>query len=308
MNLSNFLYRQKQKIKYHLAKDEISQLVAEINRFEELILLGENRFKLKSVNIEFPNKYLFLLRRYNDLVFLIWQRNSYFEVRETDLIYNTNNLKLSVKTAEELFIIKEVYFNQIYNIKLSKHFNLIDVGMNVGFTSLYFAHRDDVRKIYSYEPFGTTFQDAQRNFELNQSIQSKIQSQNIGLGLENEEIQVNYSKDLKGKNTSKFNRDNLNKNFDSFTTIKIVNGRDEIEKITSSKSHENFVVKLDCEGAEFDIFRSFGENRFPDNIDAFMIEWHKNEPDALIEKLLNDNFKVHCTSESKDIGFILAIR
>ncbi|PTB96656.1 hypothetical protein C9994_06365 [Marivirga lumbricoides] len=307
MSFSKFIYRQKQKIKYHTAKTYIDRLISEINRNDEQVELTEDTFNIKDFDFNFPNKYLFLLKRYNDLVFLTRQDNSAFQLIDEKLVYEINNLKLFIKTAEELYIIREVFFHEIYNISLGKPFMVIDIGMNVGYTSLYFANRNDVQKVYSYEPFKMTYDDAQENFELNNQIQAKVQRQNVGLGLKNEAIEVEYSTELKGKNNTQ-NLDLLKSKSQYHESINLINGRNEIEKVITENISNEFVLKLDCEGAEFDIFNSFGMGSFPENIIAFMIEWHKNDPQPLIDKLLSNNFKVHCTSNSSEIGYILAMR
>ncbi|WP_340153595.1 FkbM family methyltransferase [uncultured Marivirga sp.] len=307
MSISNFIYRQKQKIKYHFAITDHERLVAEINRNDRLIEFRENSFKLKEAEFIFPIEYLFLLERYDDLVFLLSQSNGSFQLIGNQLVFKFNNLKLFIKTSEELFIIKEVFYKQIYNINLGSTFNIIDVGMNVGFTSLYFANRDDVQKVYSYEPFKTTFKDAQENFELNKEIEEKIERKNIGLGLDSKVIKVNYSNNLKGKNTTS-NVTNLQSESLDCATIELVKASDEINALVSSNRNQLFVIKLDCEGAEFDIFKSFGDQNISEKIVAFMIEWHRNKPQLLIEKLIHNNFKVHCTTDSKEIGFIVAVR
>ncbi|MFT4803152.1 MAG: FkbM family methyltransferase [Sediminicola sp.] len=307
MGIFEFVYRQKQRIKYHIAPNDISRLLAEINRNIKLIELNGNNFRLKGFEFQFPKQYLFLLNRYDDLLFILKQNNKSFTLINNKLVFEFDDLRMNITTAEELYIIKEVFYHKIYNINFGKSFSVIDVGMNVGFTSLYFANRIDVNQVFGFEPFKLTFIDAEENFRLNSKAQEKIVRRNVGLGLKNEIIAVEYSSELKGKNISKADRNSGNGGKE-LTSINLLNAKKEIEKIVSRDISKNFVIKLDCEGAEFDIFNTFSSKSIPQNVIAFMIEWHNQYPTPIIEKLISNNFKLHCTSNKNEIGYIIALR
>ena len=63
--------------------------------------------------------------------------------------------------------------------------------MNIGAVSLYFASKEWVSKVYGFEPFPDTFQQALDNFELNDiHIKRKLYPMNVALSDKEEDIEV----------------------------------------------------------------------------------------------------------------------
>lgn len=69
------------------------------------------------------------------------------------------------------------------------------------------------------------------------------------------------------------------------------------------------VVKIDCEGSEYDIVRSLNEKSLLADLDFIMIEWHIDGPDELIWLLNKSRFSCFSfNSHRKDVGMIYAVR
>ena len=91
-------------------------------------------------------------------------------------------LQLYIETPEEFFIIKEVFIEKDYNLLSQESFVVFDIGMNIGISSLFFGLKNNVDKIYSFEPVVPTYDQALHNLELNPSYSNKIDAFNFGLG------------------------------------------------------------------------------------------------------------------------------
>ena len=305
MAISDFLYRQKQKWKYHTAANDIERLVAEINLNREEIRLKGSTFTVKDCELEFDvENHSFIIERINLFRRLLQDENSRFSMLDEDLLYHFEEVTLKVTTAEELFIINEVYLENCYNVILpEENFMVVDIGMNVGYTSLFFAKNPKVKSVYGFEPFAHTYEEGLFNFKLNQGIADKIIPINCGLGLKEENILVPFSKKYKGKNSS--TRRAVGKA--ESIQIQIKSAFKTLDDLIKRDQSLKYFIKVDCEGAEFEIFNDFGRNKIPEQVIGFIIEWHERNPLPIVDILLNNNFKVQKSGWNR-IGLITAFR
>ncbi len=300
MSFSDFIYRQNQKWKYHTATDSFEKKVAEINRFEQIIWLDKSLFSIKGCDLNLSRQdHSFIVDRIDLFIALLMGRGR-FVLDTNDLIYIIDNIKLRVTTDEEIYIIHEVFFEGCYAISVNEKFNVIDIGMNVGYTSLFFANNPSVMKIYGYEPFKPTFIDAQKNILLNTQLSSKIAPFNFGLGNKSEKRILHFSSHLKGKNS-------INNDGNGNEEIELRKAREVIIDLIRRNPLESYFIKMDCEGAEFEIFEDLQQSHIPDQIFGFIIEWHQKSPLPIVDILISNNFKVQLRGNDK-IGIITAFR
>jgi FkbM family methyltransferase len=300
MSFSDFIYRQKQKWKYHTATDLFEKKVADINKHKQIIRLDKSTFSITDCELKFIlHRHSFIVDRI-DLFMVLSKGRGQFMIDNFDLIYSIDNIRLHVTTSEELYIIHEVFFEGCYTISVKEKFNVIDIGMNVGYTSLFFASNPRVMKIYGYEPFKPTFMDAQKNILLNPQLSSKIVPFNFGLGNEFEKRILHFSSDLKGKNSIY----NIGKGNEE---IELRKATEIIGDVISRNPTESYFIKMDCEGAEFEIFENLQQGSIPDQIFGFIIEWHQKSPQPIIDILISNNFKVQMRGNDS-IGIITGFR
>ena len=204
-----------------------------------------------------------------------------------------NNIKIDVpKRLHHEF--KEIFMENAYSIGLKKTIKnnptIIDIGANVGFFSLFALSKYPTCTVYSYEPIYYNFQQLIRNKELN--ITKKINCFNKAVCGYNGKIELNFEKT------------------DSFTTSATIidnTGHDnrnaiEVSCLTLSEifKENNLnkcdLLKIDCEGAEYDILFNTPEEIL-NKIDQMAIEIHsgRNENEniqSLKIFLLKFNFKL----------------
>lgn len=297
---TNFIYRLQQKWKYRVARNPFEKSVAEINRNQPLIFLSPTTFKIKGCELIFSRKnHSFIVERFVLFGILLNGRGK-FAVKNSELLYSIDDIILRVTTAEEIFIIHEIFYERCYSVIAPWKYKIIDVGMNVGFASLFFANNPNVLKVYGYEPFRPTFDDAKLNFDLNPRLSAKIVAHNVGLGAKSEKRTSVYSANLKGKNSI---RDAVAGN----ETIELKNAFHVLKESIDQSPSEKYFVKMDCEGAEFEIFEDLRKRPIPPQIFGFIIEWHHKDPQPIVDILISNNFRVQLRGNN-EIGMITAFR
>jgi FkbM family methyltransferase len=213
-----------------------------------------------------------------------------FSEKDAKLMVEARQMKFLINSWEELFILNEVFVKKIYDTNLPDKYALIDIGMNVGITSLFFASKSGCEIIFAYEPFPATIEKANRNFEMNMSFE-KIHVFPFGLGYPARKVPVYYSDILKG---SVGIYENALANQSSDRQVKELEIRDVAENVERNLTmyEGSYLAKIDCEGAEYEIIRRLDETNLLRRISSFMVEWHGDGAQELKEIFVNNNYWV----------------
>ena len=224
------------------------------------------------------------------------------------LIIEINALKFFVETKEEFYILKEVFLNGIYNI-IDKGKNvIIDIGMNVGITSIFLSSKG--YKIFSFEPFKLTYEQALKNFTLNPNYTKNIIPNNFGLKEKNEMLSVDYCYEYKGSMSLAGIPQWIQKNGITWDreTVRIREVNEILCPIFNNHVDSDFILKIDCERSEYAILNSLNEGNILQKIKSIMVEWHYKGPEPLVEILNNAGFTIFSfTPLSKSTGMIYAV-
>lgn len=197
----------------------------------------------------------------------------------------------------EEMICREIWYNDDYNINLQTDCIVIDIGLNVGFATLFFANKDFVKRIYSFEPDKKVYDKAVYN---------------IGLNEKAKEIIVTYNVAASNCNKKEFYVDHLDSSFISAGIRKkrTGDGADcetiEVECVDSAEilgkiidnhyGKEKIVMKCDCEGAEYEIFYRLEESGYFDKIDVVVMEWHTGRRGEIEQFFSRNNFTYFITT------------
>ncbi|WP_312075195.1 FkbM family methyltransferase [Chryseobacterium sp.] len=227
---------------------------------------------------------------------------------DTRLGIEIENVNYNINSWEELFILNEVYVEGIYNLIPNEEFTFIDIGMNVGITSLFFAKNNFCNKVFAYEPFEKTFSLGRSNFELN-NFPEKIYPYNYGLGFPERTLNIEYNEKYKGSvginGLASYIEDSSSTQNLQLEIRDIASEIDMIKNQFIGKA----IMKIDCEGAEYEIFQRLETQKLISLIDVYMIEWHIEGPNPLVEILKSNNYKILSFNESStDIGMIYAFK
>ncbi len=246
--------------------------------------------------------------------------NNGYIINEKESIFITSNnvkFKYNSNTKDALiYTIYEDFYKKEYGIIFDSDSIFIDVGLNIATTSLYFASLEKVKKVYAFEPFTPTYNDAMININLNPELAKKIETFNIGLDKENKEIEMPYNISQSGCMSSIYNPFEFNKQIckkvESTQKLKICDSAEILAPIINKHyNKEQIILKIDTEGSEFNIFESLEKESLFSKVDIIMLEYHYKSPKFLEEILLKNNFTVIYNPEyNKDVkvGMIFAFK
>jgi FkbM family methyltransferase len=194
-----------------------------------------------------------------------------FQIDKANVIANFRSTRFHVSSREDLQVMREIFVFNEYNIGSSRNKLVIDIGMNAGLASLFFTRDPSVVEVHSFEPFSLPYSRALTNFALNPDDQQRIRPHQLGLGRRDEQVQVNVSSEatigisVKGTDQGQ---------------VEIIQIRDAANFIAplaerARRDGLDLIIKMDCEGSEFDIFETLVANDLLSSINAIVIEWHK---------------------------------
>jgi len=220
-------------------------------------------------------------------------------------------LAFTISTGEEANSLYEVFGERVYSLATKGPVHLVDIGVNIGATSLSFAIQPWVSQITGFEPFRPTFEKAQRHFEANPTFGCKVKLYNFGLAGSDREMVLKYSPTWKGSVGLRKPAPFVESAPDLRTEqIRLRKASDVFKELGVGEFDEKVVVKMDCEGAEYEIIEDLVKSGTIEKISALMIEWHDLGGKSISRALLESGFMVLQGSEGTDrgLGMIYAIR
>ena len=221
------------------------------------------------------------------------------------------DLHFLVQIDQDLAFLNDVFYQGSYNIRLPhshKKRVLWDIGMNVGFASLFFAHQEDFEAVVGYEPFPETYREAERHFTLNPIYSGKITAINKGIGDKNETLSIGYKAEIRG-NLSALEDLSFGALDGQRETVVIENAATALRRVLEQYPNREIIVKMDCEGAEHKILPALHQAGLLNAITALMIEWHGEGKDQLEEILTANNFVLFSSLSAPGLlGYIYAVQ
>jgi FkbM family methyltransferase len=201
----------------------------------------------------------------------MYEHGASIRVDGSSTIASYYGVSFYMKNIEDFQIANEVFVFNEYNFHSSRECVVVDIGMNVGLTSLFMASIPTVRVVHSFEPYKVPYQRALENFGLNPSLSPKIKPYRCGLGARNERLTVFSQEDFTIGTSIKGLASGRSEEID------IHDASVELRKIVKDAKCRNLdvVVKMDCEGSEFPILDVLDREDLIKEVRIFLIEWHK---------------------------------
>ena len=170
-----------------------------------------------------------------------------------------NNVKFSKDIPNGL--ISETFIRRDYENGGLKDAVFVDVGSCIGDSALFSAQNNNIKAVYSFEPFKETFEKAVKNINLNPELKEKIKIYNYGLGNESKELEVTiYKDDPIANSTNEFFKEKINKVSNDIVKVKIRKSSDVLKEIIKENPNSPIILKMDIEGSEFDCFDYIEKN------------------------------------------------
>lgn len=225
------------------------------------------------------------------------------------VVLSKGGMSFLTRSRDDLTFIGEVLFENTYNILSSRDICVIDIGMNIGLSTLSFATKPEVKEVHSFEPFPETFERARKNLDLNPTLIAKIHAYNVGISDRNWSGQI-----LTAATSDSGARSTVGVAGGRPTFMELRDAGDTLRPIIESAraNGRSVVLKVDCEGSEFAIFESLDRAGLFSKIDGFMVEWHAMFPDkdqhSLLKPLRDNGFVIFDRSPARGNGFFYAAR
>lgn len=240
-------------------------------------------------------------------------RRFIFEKDNDKLIFkirkNNKDITILADSDAIVFAINEIFNEELYDFADPKNYVFIDIGMNRGLASLFLASFDNILHVHGYEPFEQTHQLALDNFSLNPLLKNKITSSCLAWSNAEQVLQIS----LKAPGFLGASITNIpvtqaeERNLVEINTVK---ASDEFNKIICNIDNSACIgIKMDCEGAEYDIIKDLDDSGLLGKVKMIMMEWHDLGKEPIVEILQKNNFYLFAPNRNEDtpMGMIYGV-
>jgi len=221
-------------------------------------------------------------------------------------------LRFNVYTAQSVRIIAELFLLRIYEISLRDKPVVIDIGMNVGISVLFFAKTLGCR-VYGYEPFEDTYKKAIANINLNPRCSRKIIAFQAGVGSGNRKEEFVFCQEAAGDcGIVPIPEDYHHGRQSTMEKVEIQSAAEIVSFVLKKERSRSVVLKVDCEGMEYEIIECLADAGLLSKISAIILEWHRRgnlgDPEHLHSQLASNGFVVFGNPHKKsDVGLSYAV-
>jgi FkbM family methyltransferase len=209
-----------------------------------------------------------------------------------------NGLKFVVRARTmDRSVLKEVWIKEIYDkhgVKVEKGDTVVDIGGHIGIFSIYAAHLSETGKVYAFEPFIENFKRLEDHKKINHKENLIAYNKGVAETDGKQTLFLSPDKNTGGHSMHLKNQSERKVEIETINLIKFCD-ENKIDKID--------FLKLDCEGAEFDILK--GSEAILNRVKKVIMECHpygENTCDKMVAMLEKNGFNV--IRESNHIGGI----
>lgn len=275
---------------------------------------------LKHLDLQIGKQQRFLLDGYLAALQLVEQRGARFHSDGRDNMFvDVAGLRFAIQSAEEILSLKELFIDGKYNRLFSRPVVILDIGMNVGLDSIYFASQPDT-VVVGYEPCHKFYNQALYNISLNPALADKIQAMKVGISdSQFKTVAIYFMANLPTYFVP--NADyGMGPKFD-YEEIEIKDIAEVLDSTVINYPGREVVLKIDLQHPKYHvdglgeyhlINRLYSSGKL-DSIQTIMLEWHKPKPEhnppAIARQLSNYGFEVFLFSPYDSYeGMLYAVR
>lgn len=239
------------------------------------------------------------LKQLNDILMNGWKvinfKNPFIKLQLNDIV-----ITCRINKGFDLGHLIEIYNNKIYG-KNFINYNIIDVGMSNGDSTIYFA-KYGAKKVVGLEPDKESYDLAQKNIK-ESNINNKVVLINKALSHEKKLTEfIIYDKYPNANSIDEKNMVKLNSSVhkDIVETITLY------EIFTLFNGENIDLLKMDCEGCEYEVLNNL-DSRIFNKIIRIYLEFH-NGVQNLPNILKNNGYNVSIENPTGKMGYIRAER
>ena len=227
----------------------------------------------------------------------------YFKLtKKQHVIFETKtglNIKIRVNSTD-LMALTHVWMIQEYSnsgFDINDSDVVIDIGAHIGLFALFASQFCRQGKIFCFEPIKENYELLVENINSNKI--KNIIPFNFAVSKESDSVKIFLNDDYSGHSM-----------FLETNNFVIVKSKSLLDIFSENNIQECNFLKLDCEGAEYDIINSLPSD-FLNKIKKSVIEYHLADThpqllEQLIKKLRKHSFIVNTRPLFSDIGFLFA--
>lgn len=269
--------------------DELNTFLKKVFNVNDSLVFKQYFFK-NSKNICLNKKFDILYRMCDKYKIKLSHLNEY---DKKFYLENKNGIKFI--TNEYLLIVFEVFCTETYS-PVNYYYNLedyvvVDIGMNRAYSALYLAKNKNCKHVFGFEPCKMTYDLALENIALNPDLSDKISTFNYGLSNKDEQLEISIIQNRDWASTS---TDALKD--DIWRHIRPEDFKKELIQLKKASTALNDidirsynckkVLKIDIEGAEYEVLDDLIKNNYVDCFDMIIGELHLGF-DRFAKKLTN---------------------
>lgn len=211
-----------------------------------------------------------------------------------------NGYRLKIRTnSTDFYAFVNVWIVEEYKkdgFEINKDDTIIDIGGHIGIFSIYAAQFCKDGQILSFEPVYSNFKMLKENLALNDLV--NVRAFNVAVTSNKNKVKIFHNKDQAAHTI--YGKGDEYTEMDS-TSLKDILDSNHIQKCS--------LLKIDCEGAEYEIFASVTDEYF-DRIDRICMEYHPIENwDKLLSELISRlklRYTVTIIPYSQGLGLLFA--
>jgi FkbM family methyltransferase len=242
---------------------------------------------------------------YNEYEKLLNQSKNKIRENKITILKTTNGTMIAVRhNIYDIKIIKEQFIDLQYFLDVFENNfqpkTVLDIGGYIGDLSLYCASMFNAN-IHCYEPTPQNYKMIKTNLDLNPMLQKHITVYNEGISNSNDPIKLNVQ-DVIGEIHASSHK--VYKNNVSTIEIPCITLNQAIAKMNESKID---LLKIDCEGQEFNILDNIDSNELSQKVKYLVFEYHNfvDDYEIRLEKILKNLKKdFDLLKKSKNLCFL----
>lgn len=198
--------------------------------------------------------------------------------------FRNQKIKFYVRGAMDVWSVKETFINEfytLYGVPIISGWTIVDIGAGIGDFSIYVSEQQPETIIYAFEPFPSSYDLLNRNLLLN-GINNVISSKEA-VWFCDTELVLDFSKG-EPLQVGSLERKNA-KDFHNTVPVKAISLKSLINKQNIKSIN---LLKLDCEGAEYDILMK-APSEILLKVERIIMEYHDLDSDhhhSQLEKFL----------------------
>lgn len=260
---------------------------------KDLKWVGENEFVVKKLGVNF---------RLGGLNFI--QMEHYFKFKDQICFERDGGnffaclfgLRIQLLFPSGIIELKETFLDEEYGFFDLKGANVLDVGAFIGDTALYFASKGASR-VLAFEPSPPSFELALNNVALNH-FEDTIKLYGEAVGVEQGTLKINYLPEFPGKSSV------------NGVVGEAVSFEAKVKPLDVAIQELGHVdlLKMDCEGAEWQIIPCAVEKGWLKNVSRIILEVHQGNISDMQKVLEKANFKVLFTKAYSVDSWLLAAK